>query len=84
MLDCGMLALPVDAPRWLRRSAPFPFRASARLLLFVAGVSSAHAQTPIRPAVTRDSMRTRAVDTVKVVGRIDNLLGIATSASKVA
>ena len=86
--DCGTMPdshvrpLPVLPPRHRSRSAPSPFRTSVRLLLFVAAVSSAHAQSPTRPALPRDSVRPRAVDTVKVVGRIDNLLGIATSASE--
>lgn len=67
MPDCPVHPLPVLPPRQRSRSAPSPFRASVRLLRFVAAVSSAHGPWPVRPALTRDSVRTRAVDTLKVV-----------------
>ncbi len=82
MPDRLVLPLPVVAPRPLPRAAPLLFQASVRLLLFVTGVRAVHAQSPIRPVLTRDSTRIRSVDTVKVVGRIDNLFGVASSASE--
>jgi hypothetical protein len=62
----------------------------ARYILLLASAASAQAQSPSRvdtrrPAVDApraDSSRRRALDTVRVSGRIDDLRGTATSASE--
>jgi hypothetical protein len=50
------------------------------LALAVSGV--AHAQSDTMRSPARDSVRSLSLDTVKVTGRIDDLRGIATSASE--
>ena len=62
-----------------------PLRVSYLVIPIAVGVSlasvPARAQTSA-PRSATDSTRARTVDTVKVRGRIDNLLGIASSASE--
>jgi hypothetical protein len=56
------------------------------LLGAAPAMSAARAQSapaaPSAPPVARDGGRVRAIDTVKVVGRIDDLIGTASSASE--
>ena len=62
-------------------------RLRASLLALTLGIAGATSvgqsqQQPPTPLAGRDSARARSVDTVKVIGRIDNLIGIARSASE--
>ena len=61
-------------------TAPFTVHVAALVAALVLGAPSVQAQAPA-PRAPRDSIRPRAIDTIKVIGRIDNLLGTAGSAS---
>ena len=63
----------------LRTSARAPLLAA---LLASAAVSRGEAQASGSSILTRDSVRAQVVDTVKVLGRIDDLIGSAHSASE--
>ena len=60
-------------------------RLAPALAAFVAAMIQmprpAHAQAR-NPAPVRDSLRSRLIDTVRVVGRIDDLIGTAATASE--
>ena len=52
----------------------------ATFALFMAPLAMLHAQAA--PSATRDTARLRVMDTMKVVGRIDDLIGTASTASE--
>ncbi len=64
------------------RSSALRLAALALLVSVAAGASRLRAQDTLVKRIASDSARTQALETVKVHGRIDNLIGIAGSASE--
>src|SRR5262249_37400966 len=57
-------------------------RAALFSALLVGAVASASAQDTTRSRPDRDTTHSRSLDAMKIVGRIDDLVGVATSASE--
>ena len=55
---------------------------AAAALIMTAAVAHVDAQSSVPSTPGRDSVRAQVVDTVKVLGRIDDLIGSARSASE--